>query len=306
MSTFFKIIRFPNVLMTLLTQLVVVYGLFLPSGITPALAWWQLSLLLVATALLTASGNVINDIYDVEIDRINKPEKLLVTKSISEKSAFNIYIILTVVAVVCGFILANSIQKPILASIFIGVAFVLYLYASSLKAILLIGNLMISFLVALVILITGIFELLPSIKPENKEVYKTVFILLIKFSLLAFLINLVREWVKDCEDVNGDKAGGRCTLAIALGRSRAARVIAVFIFGILILLGWYVYEYLYHDSLAVYYIVFAIMGPLMYVMIQLWTAQTKKQFYLLSTLLKIILLLGILSIGILNINYYLH
>jgi 4-hydroxybenzoate polyprenyltransferase len=116
------------------------------------------------------------------------------------------------------------------------------------------------------------------------------------------LINLVKEWVKGCGNVNGDKAGGRSTLAIALGRSRAAKVIAVFIFGILILLGWYVYEYLYLNDLVVYYIVFAIMGPLMYVMIQLWTAQTKKQFHLLSTILKIILLLGILSIGILNIN----
>jgi 4-hydroxybenzoate polyprenyltransferase len=302
MSAFFKIIRFPNVLMTLLTQVVIVYGLLLPAGIVTALAWWQLVLLLLATAFLTASGNVINDIYDVEIDRVNKPEKLLVTKSISEKNAFNMYIILTVLAVVCGFILANSIQKPIFAIIFIAAAFVLYLYASSLKGILLIGNLVISIMVGLVIIITGIFELLPSINPENKEAYKVVFTLLIKFGLLAFLINLVKEWVKGCENVNGDKAGGRSTLAIALGRSRAAKVIAVFIFGILILLGWYVYEYLYLNDLVVYYIVFAIMGPLMYVMIQLWTAQTKKQFHLLSTILKIILLLGILSIGILNIN----
>jgi len=306
MSTFFKIIRWPNVLLTILTQLVIVYGLLIPSGVDPALHWWQLILLLSATALLTASGNVINDIYDVGIDQINKPEKLLVTKSISEKSAYNLYFALTILAVICGFVLSNSLDKPILSSVFIGVAFVLYLYASSLKAMLLLGNVVISLLVALVILITGVFELFPSITAENQLAFKFLMERLLEFGLMAFLINLVREWVKDCEDVNGDKAGGRNTLAIALGRTRAARLIAVFILGILMLLGWYIYEYIYLNDTTTYYFIFLIMGPLMFVMIKLWTAQTQKEFHILSTVLKVVLLFGILSIGIFRLNYYLN
>jgi 4-hydroxybenzoate polyprenyltransferase len=306
MSTFFKIIRWPNVLLTILTQLVIVYGLLIPSGVDPALNWWQLLLLISATGLLTASGNIINDIYDVAIDQVNKPEKLLVTKSISESSAYNLYFVLTVLAVICGFVLSNSLNKPILSSIFIGVAFVLYLYASSLKAMLLIGNLVISLLVAQVILITGIFELFPSITAETQIGYKFLMERLLEFSLMAFLINLVREWVKDCEDVNGDKAGDRNTLAIALGRSRAAKFIAFFIIGILILLGWYVYEYIYLNDIATYYFVFLIMGPLLFVMIKLWSAKSQKEFHILSTVLKVVLLFGILSIGIFRINYYLN
>lgn len=304
MITFFKIIRWPNVLLTLLTQLVIVYGMLIPSGVDPALQTWQLLLLLTATALLTASGNVINDIYDVEIDRVNKPEKLLVTKSISEKNAYNLYFALTILAVACGFLLSNSMGKPILSSFFIGVAFVLYLYASSLKSLLLVGNLVISILVALVILITGIFELFPSITPETQIAYKFLMERLLEFALMAFLINLVREWVKDCEDINGDKAGDRNTLAISLGRTRAARMIAVFVLGIVTLIGWYVYEFIYLNDVATYYFIFLIMGPLMFVMIKLWTAQTTIEFHLLSTILKIVLLLGILSIGIFRINYY--
>jgi 4-hydroxybenzoate polyprenyltransferase len=306
MSTFFKIIRWPNVLLTILTQLVIIYGLLIPSGVDPALNWWQLLLLITATGLLTASGNVINDIYDVGIDQINKPQKLLVTKSISETSAYTLYFVLTVLAVICGFVLSNSLDKPILSSIFIGVAFVLYLYASSLKAMMLVGNVVISLLVALVILITGIFELFPSITTENQPAFKFLMERLLEFGLMAFLINLVREWVKDCEDVNGDKAGGRNTLAIALGRTRAARFVAVFILGILMLLGWYIYEYIYLNDTTTYYFIFLIMGPLMFVMIKLWTAQTQKEFHILSTVLKIVLLFGILSIGIFRINYYLN
>jgi len=306
MTAFLKIMRWPNVLMTILTQLVIIYGLLIPYGVDPALNWWQLLLLITATGLLTASGNVINDIYDVAIDQVNKPEKLLVSKSISEKNAYNLYFILTILAVLCGFVLSNSINKPILSSIFIGVAFVLYLYASSLKAMLLIGNVVISLLVALVILITGIFELFPSITPENQLAFKFLMERLLEFGLLAFLINLVREWVKDCEDVNGDKVGGRNTLAIALGRTRAAKFIAVFTMGIVILLGWYVYEYIYLNNIATYYFIFLVIGPLVFVMIKLWTAENQEEFHLLSSVLKVVLLLGILSIGIFRINYYLN
>jgi 4-hydroxybenzoate polyprenyltransferase len=242
----------------------------------------------------------------VAIDQINKPEKLLVTKSISETSAYNLYFVLTILAVICGFVLANSLDKPILSSVFVGVAFVLYLYASSLKSMLLVGNLVISILVALVILITGVFELFPVITEASQPVFKFLMERLLEFSLMAFLINVVREWVKDCEDVNGDKAGGRNTLAIALGRTRAARFIAFFILGILILLGWFVYEYIYLNDIITYYFIFLIMGPLMFVMIKLWSAQTQKEFHILSTVLKVVLLFGILSIGIFRINYYLN
>ncbi|PPK94053.1 4-hydroxybenzoate polyprenyltransferase [Nonlabens xylanidelens] len=304
MTVFLKIIRWPNVLMTIIPQLVIIYGMLIPSNVVPALNWWQLLLLIAATALLTASGNVINDIHDVEIDRVNKPEKLLVTKSISEKSAYNLYFTLTITAVICGFVLSNSLGKPVLSSVFIAVAFVLYLYASSLKSILLVGNIIISILVALVLLITGVFEMFPVITPETQVAFRFIMARLLEFALMAFLINLVREWVKDCEDVNGDKAGGRNTLAIALGRTRAARFTSIFIIAILVLLGWYVYEYIYLNEIATYYFIFLIMGPLMYVMIKLWTAASQREFHILSTILKVVLLLGILSIGIFRINYY--
>ena len=96
--------------MTVVTQVIIIY-LFLPqTGAFLALESWQVMLLLLSTALITASGNVINDIYDVATDRLNKPDKLIVGLKITEKKAFILYTVLTSIALLSGFILANSHQ----------------------------------------------------------------------------------------------------------------------------------------------------------------------------------------------------
>ncbi len=302
MLTFFKLIRLPNVLMTILTQLVIVYAILIPSGVDISLSWWQLGLLIFSTALLTAGGNVINDIQDIEIDKVNKPEKVLVGRSITENNAFTIYAVLTVIAVVAGFILANSLDKPIMATVFVFVAFLLYIYATSLKSMLLVGNLVISLLVGLVIMITGIFELYPVITPVNQGAQQVMLKILFDFAVGAFLINLAREWVKDCEDINGDHAGERNTLAIAIGRIRAARVVSVFLFIVIGLIAWYVNTYLYRNLIALFYFVFLIIAPLMYVMLKLWNAEKTSQYHLLSTVLKVVLLIGICSMAIITLT----
>lgn len=302
MLTFFKLIRWPNVLMTILTQLVIVYGILIPSGVDLALQSWQLCLLIFSTALLTASGNIINDIQDVKIDTINKPDSVLVGKSITENNAFTIYAILTVIAVIAGFILANSLDKPIMSTVFVFVAFVLYIYATTLKSMLLIGNIVISLLVGLVIMITGIFELYPVITYENQNVQQTMLLILFDFAVGAFLINLAREWVKDCEDIDGDHAGGRNTLAIALGRTRANRVISIFILATIGLLVWHIYNYLFHNKIVVYYFIFLIIAPLLYVTFRLWNADKKAEFKLYSRILKVVLLTGICSMAVIALT----
>nr|WP_042249297.1 geranylgeranylglycerol-phosphate geranylgeranyltransferase [Nonlabens ulvanivorans] len=302
MLTFLKLIRWPNVLMTILAQLVIIYAILNPSGVDLALNWWQLTLLILSTALLTAGGNVINDIQDVEIDKVNKPEKVLVGKVISENNAFTIYAVLTVIAVIAGFVLSNSLDKPIMATVFVFIAFILYIYATTLKGILLIGNLLISLLVGLVIMITGIFELYPVITPVNQSAQQVMLKILFDFATGAFLINLAREWVKDCEDINGDHSGGRNTLAIAIGRIRAARVVSIFLLGVIALFVWYIYNYLYQNQIALFYFVFIIIAPLMYVMLRLWSSEKTAQFTLLSMILKIVLFAGICSMAVISLT----
>ncbi len=288
--------------MTVTTQIVVLYAILLPSGLELALETWQFALLVTSVALLTASGNVINDIYDVHIDTVNKPDKLLIGKKISEKAAYNWYIILTSIAVIIGFILSNSIDKPIFSSVFIVVAFLLYTYASTLKSIPIVGNIIISLLVGMVLIVTGIFELLPSITDATRSEYAQVMTILVYFAVMAFVINLVREWIKDCEDVNGDKLGGRQTIAILLGRQRAARCIALFIWMVVLSMGYFAITFLNDKQVSLLYWVFLLIAPLFYVAVQLWNASGAKKFHLLSQIVKVILVFGIFYMFFYNID----
>lgn len=295
---YLRLIRWPNVVMVVVTQLIIIYCFLTPSGVTLALNHYQVLLLTAATALITAGGNVINDIHDIAIDTVNRPNRSIIGNSISEDNAYYLYIAVTITGVLCGFLLSNSIDKPLMSIVFILVAFVLYLYATSLSNIILLGNIIVSLLVSLVVIVTVVFELYPVITTQNIEVQRSFFGILLEFSFFAFVINLVREWVKDCQDVDGDHAGGRSSLPLAIGRNRTAKIAAIVLLLFIVLLGWYIYEYLYQNQIAVYYFVFVIIGPLGYTCIQLWNADKKEDFKLLSLVLKITLLMGVLSMSL--------
>lgn len=293
-----KLIRYQNLLFIILTQVLIKYTLFETFGIAITLSDFGFFLLCLSTVCIAAAGNIVNDLYDLETDRINKPDKRILGRSISEKSANTAYIILTIIGVGIGFYLSNLIGRPGFTAIFIVISALLYLYATYLKDILLLGNIIISCLVAMVIIIVGLFDLLPAITPENQPTQSIIFSILLDYALFAFLINLLREMIKDQEDVNGDYNSGRNTLAIVLGKARANK--AIFIIGLIpvILIILYIYSYLYENLYAVLYTLILIVAPLLYFLINIITANTKKQFAALSTLLKVIMLLGLLSIGL--------
>ncbi len=293
---YLKLIRFQNLLFIALVQIFVKFGLFYAMGVETTLDTFQFALLVIATLCIAAAGNIINDIYDVEIDKINKPKKVLINKKISERTANRLFIVLNVIGVAIGFYLANSIGKSSFAALFIVLSALLYLYASYLKGMLLIGNLLISFLVAMSLIIVALFDLLPAITAQNQTVQSAVFKIVLHYALFAFFINLIREIVKDLQDINGDKNGGMNTLAIALGRKRT--ILIVFILGVFMVLGvvLYMYEYLYNQQVILLYFLFAIVAPLMYFCVKAWSAETLKEYTFLSNFLKIIMFLGICSI----------
>lgn len=138
-----NLIRWKNLLMIAFMQCLIRYGFFQPFGVNTVLNDFQFVLLITATLCIAAAGNIINDIYDIETDFINKPDKLIVGKLISEKSAFNLFILFNVIGVIIGFYLAHAINKSEFFSIFVIVSILLYLYASYLKQTFLIGNLIV-------------------------------------------------------------------------------------------------------------------------------------------------------------------
>ncbi|UFH34587.1 geranylgeranylglycerol-phosphate geranylgeranyltransferase [Flavobacterium acetivorans] len=301
---FLKLIRYQNLLLLAFMQLVFRYGFLKLQNIPLALTNWQYALLVLSTILIAAAGYVINDIFDQDTDNENRPEGVIVGKSISETKAYNLYVALNVSGVAIGFYLSNVIQKPSFAVIFILIASTLYLYATSLKQMLLLGNIVVALLLSSSVIIIGVFDLYPAIDSENQLLMANLFSILLDYAIFAFMINFIREVVKDLEDLKGDSAQGMKTLAIVLGSEKTTKFL--FAFGLIpiVLLLMYVNNYFMPNDLfisSIYAFLF-VLAPLIYFNVKIWTAKTKSDFKALSLLLKWILLFGILSIVIISLN----
>ncbi|MGV7105063.1 geranylgeranylglycerol-phosphate geranylgeranyltransferase [Flavobacterium sp. U410] len=309
---YLKLIRIQNLAMIAFMQILFRYT-FMKTGtyteLTPtynflALSHLQFFLLVLATVCIAAAGYVINDILDQETDAIAK--KRIVGVSISESAAYNLYVALNVIGVGIGFYLSNAINKPSFSALFIITAALLYVYSTSLKQIAVVGNIIVALIASFSIIIIGIFDLIPSTHEGNmywqgnKEQMKQVFSILTDYAIFAFIINFLRELVKDVEDTDADYASGIATLPVLIGKNRTVKIIFGLSFIPIITLIYYLSKNLYLYDYVVYYAIIFIIAPLLFFTIKSWNAKTQKEFHNLSTLLKIILFLGILSIWVIT------
>ncbi|WP_433830836.1 geranylgeranylglycerol-phosphate geranylgeranyltransferase [Flavobacterium anhuiense] len=301
---FLKLIRYKNLLMLAFMQLLFRYAFLKQQNVPLALADWQYGLLVLSTVLLAAAGYVINNIYDVGTDSINKPNDVVVGKGITETAAYNIYIGLNISGVAIGFILSNIIMRPTFASLFILIASLLYFYATSLKQIMILGNFVVALLLAASVLIIGVFDLFPATTGENQAQMASLFSILTDYALFAFMINFIREIVKDIEDVNGDYNMGMNTLPVAIGVNRAAKIALGFAIVAFIMCGLYCNTYFMQNKLyiAVFYAFATVLAPLLYFIVKIFSAKSQKDFHHLSNILKLILFFGILSILVIALN----
>lgn len=283
-------------------QLVFFYGFLVLQNIPLGLKDWQFILLVLSTVLIAAAGYVINNIFDQETDNYNKPKDVIVGKSISETNAYYSYVALNVTGVAIGFYLSNAIGKPGFASLFILIAATLYFYATSLKQMLLIGNIIVALLLSFSVLIIGIFNLYPIVNVENQSILANLFSILVDYSVFAFMINFIREIVKDIEDISGDYNQGMNTLPIFIGKQKTAKIVFVLSFIPLFSILYYIKTYLFPLVYVCLYMLVFVVAPLLFFMVKIWTAESQKQFHSLSTLLKWILFFGILSILIISWN----
>ena len=295
---YLSLVRYQNLILLALMQLVFRYGFLEHEMVVLALNDWQYLLLVLATVLIAAAGYVINDIFDQEADAINRPNHQLVGKSISETAAYNLYVGLNLIGVGLGFYLSNVIDKPSFATIFIFIAACLYFYATTLKGIILVGNFVVAFILALSVLIIGVFDLYPMTFHGNQNQMRVLFSILTDYAVFAFLINFIREIIKDAEDVKGDFNQGIQTLPIILGINRTAKVVFGLLLIPVLLVFWYINTYLMQNELylAVIYLLVLVLSPLLYSLVKSWNAKTIKEFHHLSQILKIIIFFGICSI----------
>ena len=282
--------------MIALMQLLIKYALLEPFGVQITLDSFGIALLIIATICIAAAGNIINDIYDVDTDLINKPNKVIIGKKISEKTAYNLFIILNLIGVGVGFYLSHLVGRAPFFSIFVLVSVLLYVYASYLKRTFLVGNIVISMLVGLSLIVVGIFELIPVMTPTNQQTQVTFFKVILDYALFAFILNLLREIAKDIEDIDGDYKVGMNTLPIAIGRERAKNILTILNFIPLLGIISYVVSDLYKQPIVVGYFLLFIIGPLIYVSIKTYSTKTKNEIRHISNMYKLIMLFGMLSL----------
>jgi 4-hydroxybenzoate polyprenyltransferase len=239
----------------------------------------KLFILSLSTVMIAAGGYVINDYYDIKIDLINKPERVVIGKSITRRYAILFHTLLSFFGVLLGFLLSWKIA----AVNFVSVT-VLWWYSNTLKRHPFIGN----FVVAL---LTGIAIWLVD------SLYKTGHMLIISYASFAFFITLIREIIKDMEDMKGDQTFGCQTLPIVWGMRRTKTLIygilALFLMTIMLI------NY-YFENLPLHYFLLFLFVPMLWFLIRLIGADTKKDFSWLSGFCKIILLLGIFSMAFIS------
>ncbi len=304
MIHFFKLIRWKNLLMIALMQYLIKYALLLPfqesHGVHITLSNFNFFLMVLATLCIAAGGYIINDIYDVDTDKINKPNQIVINKYIAEKTGSTLFIILNIIGVGLGFYLSQGIGKSSFFAIFFIASALLYIYSTSLKQIAVVGNVVVSIVVALSILLVGIFELIPVMTSNNKAVQTTFLNIIRDYAIFAFMINLVRELIKDVEDIDGDYKAGIQTLPILIGRERANKIIFVLSIVPIIAISYYVVTYMFKQELVVGYFLILVVAPLIYVSIKLFSAENKAQYNHISLILKLVMLTGMLSLLLYN------
>jgi 4-hydroxybenzoate polyprenyltransferase len=303
LGAFFRLIRCPNLIFIGLTQSLFYYCILLPvynkslqyENILQPLQFWLLSL---SSVLIAAAGYIINDYFDLNIDRVNKPEKIVVEKLIKRRWTILWHWILSGIGVMLGFYVSWKLHNVLVGLTNLVCVALLWFYSTTFKKRLLIGNIIISLLTAWVILVLYLCEL--RLHRFADPVYLRLLSRVYKFAVLyasfAFITSLIRELIKDMEDMDGDARYGCRTMPIVWGISVTKIFIAtwlIVLFASLIVIQFYVLQHGWWWSVA-YSLLFIIL-PLIQLFRNLYLAANSADYHRLSNMMKGIMLAGILS-----------
>ncbi|MTI33630.1 geranylgeranylglycerol-phosphate geranylgeranyltransferase [Xanthovirga aplysinae] len=272
---FFRLIRFPNLLIIVFTQYMT--AVFLVGKGEPALRYlldFKLFLLTLSTALIAAAGYIINDYYDVKIDFINKPDQVVVGKILKRRVVMFSHTFLNFTGVLLGLFLG---WKIFLINLF--AAFLLWLYSNDLKRRPFVGNLSVAVLTALSVGVLGIY-------------YREQDLIVLTYAFFAFGITLIREIIKDLEDMKGDAVHGCRTLPVIWGIRKTRKLLFILISAFLIAL-FLMAGLSGKTILTTYFLILLV--PISLLLVKLFRADTQKVFAQLSFFCKLIILSGIIS-----------
>lgn len=258
----------------------------------------QFFLLVLSTVMIAAAGYIINDYFDVKIDKVNKPERLVIDKGIKRRVAIGAHTVINILAIAIAMYVSYSIGFWKLALIHFICTAGLWFYSTTFKRQFLIGNIVIALFTALVPLIVGVYELFVCYKsylPLDEQLsFKLIWYWILAISFFAFITTLLREIIKDIEDYEGDKEYGCYTMPIAIGINTSKWIIVGLSLATMSCIAMLQIQQWYgNDSFSFYYFLIAIQLPFFFLIFKTVSAKDKKDYRLAGNTAKFIMFMGV-------------
>ena len=301
---FFRLIRWPNLAFIAITQTLFYYCIYTPLLFTQPSTDNQFLffILMAASVFIAAAGYIINDYFDIQIDIINKPKRIVINKYIKRRWAIMWHLLLSALGTLLTFYVSFKTGEWLISFVNIFCVAILLFYSTTFKRKLLSGNLIIAALTAWVILVIYLFGgadifSLQGWKTNTANLNVPRFF---KFTLLyssfAFIMTLIREVLKDLEDMEGDRKYNCTTMPIVWGVPAAKIFTAVWISVSLALLA-VIQLYAWQSGWwwAAVYVLLLTFIPLVFLLQKLYKAATTAHYHQLSKIVKLVMLAGILS-----------
>ncbi len=300
-AAFFKLIRWPNLFFIALTQCLFYFGVFQTLQVQPGYQYnnFLFYLLVTASVVIAAAGYIINDYFDLQIDAINKPQKVVVDKIVKRRWAIMWHWLLSGLGILLGFYISYKIGNWIIAIVNIVCVMLLWFYSTTFKKKILSGNIIIAALTAWVIVVVYFFcGASIAVWQQTNITFdaRKFFKLMILYAGFAFIVSLIREVIKDLEDMEGDAKFNCRTMPIAWGVPASKVFTAVWLVVSVASLtivqlyawqsGWW--------KIVVYSILLLIL-PQLLILKKLYKVDTPAGYHQLSTAIKLVMLAGILS-----------
>jgi 4-hydroxybenzoate polyprenyltransferase len=311
MLSYFKLVRPVNLLILAITQYLVLFFLIRPfmlmNQYDVMMNQFDFALFVLSNVLLAAAGYAINDYFDTDVDNINKPGKNVLLHGVPANHANTLCFILNAVAVLLGFYCSYKVGFIKLGFLPIVIASALYFYALKYKRQFLIGNIVVALVVAYAVLVVWLFQFFaikndPAVFAGMLSYFTPISGFVSGFAVFAFLLTLIREIVKDAEDVEGDKAAGCNSLPVKLGIASTKKVVlGIIIFTMLLLTQ--VQIMLYTDFVITTWYLMVVQAMFVFLIIKLWKGNERADFHFMSTFIKIMMIAGLLATQVLYISF---
>lgn len=301
---YIKLIRWPNLLIIAATMVLVRYTIIWPHlGVVGSEAMVPLHVFLVlvlASVFAAASGYVINDLFDTDVDSVNKPNKMLIGKEIRFSTARQLYWILVAVTILLAAYLGYVVQSWRLSVVIVMMVGLLWFYSKRYKRMNLVGNLVIALASSLSLVIVWLTDFLfltnnPQVFAEASALFPKITGTLLVYTFFSFITSMMREMVKDIEDVEGDARYGCRTFPVVAG-VESARMMTMGLNGILVIMIlvwqyvlWQINNY-YAFSFLFIVVIIALVN-----LYQLFFAKEKSSYSHISILIKVLMITGLAS-----------